>query len=169
MVSETQQWINFGFLIAIMAAFLTLIIGNDIRRRWLRILAGTSLSVVLCFGVWWLESFSLTHRILAALQSPAAFMLVVFMLGVGAFAFRKRKNRIYGQVEIIAAMLSAMAIAFGKNQSHFGRLVAVLTAAYVVQRGLNNWDEALEKDGDRRGNRSICELARTMTFKDTGD
>ena len=36
MVSDTQQWVNFGIFVAGGAAVATLIIGDAIKRRWLR-------------------------------------------------------------------------------------------------------------------------------------
>src|SRR5712664_3184678 len=152
MVSETQQWVNFGIFVTGGAAVTTLIIGDAIKRRWLRILTGTSASVAFCFAALW--TLPRIDWLLGIVQFPLLLAFLTILLGVGAHVFKKKNKLRYGQVEVEFGMVTAVSVAFATGQSAFARLVALAGAAYVVARGLNNWDEQLEEHGDKHGNRS---------------
>ena len=164
MVSETQQWVNFGVFVAGGAAITTLIIGDIIKRLWLRILTATSASVAFCYAA--LRTLPLTDWILGLVQFPLILALLTIFLGVVAHAFRKTNKLRYGQVEVLFGMVSAVSIAFATGQTVFARTVSLAAAAYVVASGLNNWDEQLVEHGDKRGNRSIWQQVRTMMFEE---
>jgi len=164
MVSETQQWVNFGIFVAGGAAVTTLIIGDAIKRRWLRILTGTSASVAFCYAALW--TLPRIDWLLGIVQFPLLLAFLTILLGVGAHVFKKKNKLRYGQVEVLVGMLSAVGIATATGQSVFAQSMSLAAAAYVVARGLNNWDEQLEEHGDKHGNRSISQQVRTMMFTD---
>jgi hypothetical protein len=164
MITETQQWMNLGIFVAGGAALFTLIIGKDIKQPLLRILTGTLISITVYFAALWTLAFSFSW--IETLQFPVIFALFAVLLGVGAHIFKKKSKLRYGQLEVLVGALSAVGIANASSQSVFARSLSLAAAAYVVARGLNNWDEELQENGDRFGNRSIWEQVRTIFFEE---
>lgn len=164
MVSEMQKWVNIGLFAAVGAAFATLAIGDTIRRRWLRILAGTASSAAFIYVALWTLPY--ISWLLDLTEFPLLLTFSAIFLGVAAHVFKKQNKLRYGQVEVLVGMLTAVGIAFTTGQSVFAKLISLAAAGYVVARGLNNWDEHLEACGDKLGNRSLLQQLRTMIFEE---
>src|SRR6266851_7676720 len=127
MVSETQQWVNFDIFVAGTAVFTTLIIGGIIKRPWLRIVTGTSVSIALCYAaLFWIFPFIdwLLGMVHFPVQFPLILALVTIFLGVVAHVFKKKNKLRYGQVEVFVGMVSAVSIALATGQSVFTQSVS---------------------------------------------
>jgi len=164
MVSETQKWVNLGLIVAVCAAFATLVIGDKIRRRWLRGLAGTASSIAFLYVA--LRILPYISWLLDLTEFPLIFSVSAIFLGVAAHVFKKQNKLRYGQVEVLVGMLTAIGISYKTGESVFARFLSLAAAGYVVARGLNNWDEYLEAHGDKLGNRSLLEQLRGMIFEE---
>lgn len=79
------------------------------------------------FHVWWLTFFG---------------TIVVLLIGLVLFKFKKRFQRLYGLTEIGFALAVAWSSIFrAQSTADTTSWVAVLAAAYLIVRGLGNYDE----------------------------
>jgi hypothetical protein len=175
-ISERQQWINLGIFAAVVAGAFTLVLREKDRPLWKSAVVGTAASLVLFaladLSLPYFDLFLATHEVLlGSTEIRVILALVVVLLGVSAHVF-KRKNKLrYGQLEVLVGVISAFGIATGvaAGQSLFSRGIALVGAAYVVARGLNNWSEELEQNGNKYGHRSITQNIRAWIWTDDLD
>lgn len=77
---------------------------------------------------------------------------VVLLVGIIAFALRLWLRRIYGMAEVLFALVVAWNVLNASNQlSTFQALIALVSAVYLVVRGLDNWLQGVEaRDGVKK-------------------
>jgi hypothetical protein len=168
-MEEVKAWLVLLGFISLSAVAIALV-ASDFKKPSLRkIIAGFVISApLMIFGP--VVAGPVEEKFGGLLQ----FMLVRVALGIGIIAvgagahfFKKRNKMRYGQTEVLFGGASAVKIATGMHpgESLFSQWVALAGAAYVVARGLNNWSEALEEDGERYGHRSLIEHVRSWVFE----
>jgi hypothetical protein len=73
--------------------------------------------------------------------------IVVLLIGLGLFLFKKHYQKIYGLAEIgFALAVGWTSITRAQSSSGVGSWTAVLAAAYLVVRGLSNYDEGRKRE-----------------------
>lgn len=73
----------------------------------------------------------------------------VLLAGIAAFALRLWLRRIYGMAEVLFALVVAWNALSASNQlSTFQALIVLVSAVYLVVRGLDNWLQGVKaRDG----------------------
>jgi len=68
--------------------------------------------------------------------------VLVLLVGVGLFVFKKHYQRFYGLAEIgFALVVTWASLVRAKSANDAASWIAVLAAAYLIVRGLNNYQE----------------------------
>ena len=82
--------------------------------------------------IWWLTLIGTT---------------LILMIGFGLFFFKKRNQRLYGLAEIGFALAVGWASIRGvRSTSEIASWLAVLAAAYLIVRGLDNYEEGRKRE-----------------------
>jgi hypothetical protein len=90
------------------------------------------------------DLFASLERGIGSYASRILVSVVVILLGVGAYYFKRYSQLWYGSVEVIVGAASGISIAIGlrPNESMFSRWAALAGCVYVIARGLNNISDA---------------------------
>lgn len=96
------------------------------------VLLTVALRLLSDFGyVWWIRPIG---------------TLFVFLVGVALYLFRKHYQRVFGVSEVIFALtVSWISIARAQILQDAASRIAVVAAAYLIVRGLTNYDEGKKK------------------------
>ncbi|HEY6803733.1 MAG TPA: hypothetical protein VI306_09155 [Pyrinomonadaceae bacterium] len=107
------------------------------------LLAGASQAIIaLVVRVAWPRLTAFLHVWWQALIGT----LTVLLIGVGLYFFKKYYQRLYGLAEIGFALAVAWSsIMRARSTSDAASWLATLAAAYLVVRGLSNYEEGFEK------------------------
>ena len=151
-MSETQQWINLIFVVALLAVALSFLPTSLQRRWWVKFGLAVPMAVALIAAVYFADPYiDLAEEkyasLIASVQGKVLIGMLVIALGCGAHFFKMKSKLRYGQVEILFGAFSAASISggLGANET-LSQWIGLAGSAYVVARGLNNWSDALDED-----------------------
>jgi hypothetical protein len=105
---------------------------NPLVLMVLSVLLTVALRLVSDFGyVWWIRPIG---------------TLFVFLVGVALYLFRKHYQRVFGVSEVLFALtVSWISIARAQILQDGASRIAVVAAAYLIVRGLSNYEEGRKK------------------------
>lgn len=157
----------FGIYDLVVAIVFALVPWDNVpfwKRFAIGLIGSTILLAVYCFAAPPINEF--LNRAEAAVSPellPLGLGMAAIASGAGAH-YLKMKNKLrYGQAEVVFGALSAMVVSerIRGNQPLFASVIVLCAAASVVARGLNNWSDALQAEGQ-----TLKKHLRSWVFED---
>lgn len=174
MVSESQQWINLGAILVLFATVSTTFLRKKSGPKWHQIGFDVVVFIVSMGALYCVFRYAIPfldeHNALSNsyLLDYLGTVLGVLILGLFAHGFKNKAPALYGQIEVLLGLASAICVVESKGFRSSIPLfcVALLGAFYVVVRGFGSWSEDPKLKVAQSKQKSIFGYVKLFIFEE---